>query len=176
MTTGNATKRYETPNHPFQGERIAEEAGLVDRYGLESKEELWRAQSRLRDFRREARRLLGAAQGDVEAANARGEEFVARLRKIGILNENDNITEVLNLDETDVLERRLQTVAYRQGLASTPQQARQFLVHGHVTVDGARVTEPSKFVTVSEEDTIEFDENSVLADELHPARAEGQDE
>src|SRR6056297_1772080 len=98
MTTGNATKRYETPNHPFQGERIAEEAGLVDRYGLESKEELWRAQSRLRDFRREARRLLGAAQGDVDAANERGSEFVARLRKIGILNENDDITEVLNLD------------------------------------------------------------------------------
>ena len=38
MTTGNATKRYETPNHPFQGERIAEEAGLVYRFGLESKE------------------------------------------------------------------------------------------------------------------------------------------
>jgi small subunit ribosomal protein S4 len=175
MTTGNATKRYETPNHPFQGERIAEESGLVDRYGLETKEELWRAQSRLRDFRREARRLLGAAQGDAELAGQMGAEFVARLKKIGILNEGDDISKVLSLDVTDVLERRFQTVAYRQGLASTPQQARQFLVHGHVTVDGARVTEPSKFVTVDEEDSIEFDENSVLADELHPARAEGQE-
>jgi small subunit ribosomal protein S4 len=175
MTTGNATKRYETPNHPYQGERIAEESGLVDRYGLETKEELWRAQSRLRDFRREARRLLGAAQGDAELAGEMGAEFVARLKKIGILNEGDDISKVLSLDVTDVLERRFQTVAYRQGLASTPQQARQFLVHGHVTVDGARVTEPSKFVTVSEEDNIEFDENSVLADELHPARAEGQE-
>jgi small subunit ribosomal protein S4 len=176
MTTGNATKRYETPNHPYQGERIAEESGLVDRYGLETKEELWRAQSRLRDFRREARRLLGAAQGDAELAGEMGAEFVARLKKIGILNEGDDISKVLSLDVTDVLERRFQTVAYRQGLASTPQQARQFLVHGHVTVDGARVTEPSKFVTVDEEDSIEFDENSVLADELHPARAEGQEE
>ena len=175
MTTGNATKRYETPNHPFQGERIAEEAGLVDRYGLETKEELWRAESRLRDFRREARRLLGAAQGDTELAGEMGAEFVARLKKIGILNEADDISQVLSLDTTDVLERRFQTVAYRQGLASTPQQARQFLVHGHITVDGARVTEPSKFVTVDEEDSIEFDETSVLADELHPARAEGQE-
>ncbi len=176
MTTGNATKRYETPNHPYQGERIAEEAGLVDRYGLETKEELWRAQSRLRDFRREARRLLGAAQGDAELAGEMGAEFVARLQKLGILSEGDDISTVLSLDVTDVLERRFQTVAYRQGLASTPQQARQFLVHGHVTIDGARVTEPSKFVTVDEEDSITFDETSVLADELHPARAEGQEE
>jgi small subunit ribosomal protein S4 len=175
MTTGNATKRYETPNHPYQGERIAEEAGLVDRYGLETKEELWRAQSRLRDFRREARRLLGAAQGDAALAGEMGAEFVARLTKLGILNEGDDISKVLSLDVTDVLERRFQTVAYRQGLASTPQQARQFLVHGHVTIDGARVTEPSKFVTVTEEDSIAFDENSVLADDLHPARAEGQE-
>ena len=175
MALGSNTKFYETPNHPFQGERIAEEAGLVDRYGLESKEELWRAQSRLRDFRREARRLLGAAQGDTELAGEMGAEFVARLKKIGILNEADDISEVLTLDETDVLERRLQTVVYRKGLASTPQEARQFLVHGHVTVDGARVTAPSKFVTVAEEDSIEFDENSVLADELHPARADDQE-
>lgn len=175
MTTGKGTKRYETPNHPFQGERIAEEASLVDRYGLRNKEELWRAQSRLRDFRREARRLLGSAQGDAELAGEMGADFVARLKKIGILNEGDDISEVLSLDVTDVLERRLQTVAYRKGLASTPKQARQFLVHGHVTVEGARVTEPSKFVTVDEEDTVSFDETSVLADDLHPARAEGQE-
>jgi small subunit ribosomal protein S4 len=175
MTTGKQTKRYETPNHPFQGERIAEEANLLDRYGLKTKEELWRAQSRLRDFRREARRLLGAAQGDAELAGEMGADFVARLKKIGILNEGDDISAVLSLDETDVLERRLQTVAYRKGLASTPQQARQFLVHGHITVDGARVTEPSTFVSVDEEDTVSFDETSVLADDLHPARAEGQE-
>jgi len=30
-------------------------------------------------------------------------------------------------------------------------------------------------VTVAEEDSIEFDENSVLADELHPARADDQE-
>jgi len=47
-------------------------------------------------------------------------------------------------------------------------------VHGHVTVDGARVTRPSYTVDVDEEDAIEFDETSELADELHPERAEGQ--
>ena len=175
MSTGQNTKRYETPNHPYQGERIAEETGLLSQYGLKNKQELWRAQSQLREFRREARRLLGEAQGDVEAAGAAGADFVARLRRLGILSEEDDISAVLSLDETDLLERRLQTVVYRDGMASTPRQARQFVVHGHVTVDGARVTRPSKKVEVDEEPTIAFDERSPLADDLHPERAEGQE-
>jgi small subunit ribosomal protein S4 len=175
MSTGQNTKRYETPNHPYQGERIAEETGLLSQYGLKNKQELWRAQSQLREFRREARRLLGETQGDVEAAGAAGADFVARLRRLGILSEEDDISAVLSLDETDLLERRLQTVVYRDGMASTPRQARQFVVHGHVTVDGARVTRPSKKVEVDEEPTIAFDERSPLADDLHPERAEGQE-
>ncbi|WP_096389158.1 30S ribosomal protein S4 [Halopenitus persicus] len=175
MTTGNNTKAYETPNHPYQGERIAEEADLVSRYGLKNKEEFWRAQSELRNMRREARRLLGEAQGDVEAAQEAGSEFIARLRRLGILGETDDISAVLSLDVTDLLERRLQTVAYRKGLASSTKQARQFIVHGHVTVDGARVTRPSKKVDTTAEETVAFDETSPLADELHPERADAQE-
>lgn len=175
MTLGQNTKFYETPNHPFQGERIAEEGGLVGRYGLKNKEELWRAQSELRSYRREARKLLGRAQGDAEAATQEGEEFLQSLRRTGILGDQDGLDDILSLDVTDVLERRLQTVAYRKGLASTPKQARQFITHGHVLVDGGRVTIPSYTVTVGEEDTIAFDETSPLADDLHPARAEGQE-
>ncbi len=175
MTTGKNTKFYETPNHPFQGERIAQEADLLGRYGLKNKEELWRAQSQLRSFRREARRLLGNAQGDSDVAEGEGAAFVNRLRRLGILSEDDEISQVLSLDVTDLLERRLQTVAYRKGLGNTPKQARQFIVHGHVTVDGARVTVPSKKVEVTEESSVSFDETSPLADELHPERAEAQE-
>ncbi|WP_134669066.1 30S ribosomal protein S4 [Halorussus marinus] len=174
MALGQNTKSYETPNHPFQGERISEESGLVDRYGLHNKEELWRAQSELRGFRREARDILGQrAQGDVEATE--GSEFVSRLKRLGILDDGDELDDVLLLEVTDVLERRLQTVAYRKGLAQTPQQARQFVVHGHVTVDGQRVQAPSYKVEVAEQDTVAFDENSPLADDLHPARSEGNE-
>jgi small subunit ribosomal protein S4 len=174
MALGNNTKFYETPNHPFQGERIAAEGDLVSRYGLKNKEELWRAQSELRDYRREARRLIGEAQGDTEVAAEAGSEFLARLKRIGVLDEGDSLDSVLSLDETDILERRLQTVAYRKGVGNTPKQARQFISHGHVTVDGARVGEPSSKVDVADEDNIEFDETSPLADDLHPERAEGQ--
>ncbi|MFC6824771.1 30S ribosomal protein S4 [Halopelagius fulvigenes] len=175
MATGNNTKFYETPNHPWQGERIAQESDLLGRYGLKNKEELWRAQSELRDYRREARRLIGDAQGDLDVAEEEGEDFLDRLRRLGILSEDDNINRVLRLDVTDILERRLQTVAYRKGLAQTPQQARQFITHGHVVVGDARVTAPSKKVEAVEEDRVAFDETSPLSDDLHPARAEGQE-
>ena len=175
MTTGQNTTGYETPNHPYQGERIAEESGLIGRYGLESKEELWRAQSELRSIRREARRLIGEAQGDTEVAADAGSEFLAKLRRYGILDEHDTITDVLSLEVTDILERRLQTVVYREGLASTPTQARQFIAHGHITLDGARATTPGRTLEVAEESALSYDETSPLADELHPARAEAQE-
>jgi small subunit ribosomal protein S4 len=175
MALGKNTKFYETPNHPYQGERIAEEGGLLGRYGLKNKEELWRTQSELRSLRREARTLLGKAQGDVESATEEASEFIDRLRRAGILGREDGLDDVLSLEVTDILERRLQTIAYRQGLGNTPKQARQFINHGHVTIDGNRVTIPSYTVYSAEEGTITYDENSPLADELHPARAEGQE-
>jgi small subunit ribosomal protein S4 len=173
MPLGSNTKLYETPNHPFQGERIAAEGDLVGRYGLKNKEELWRAESELRGYRREARRLLGQVATDA-LVQQETQQFLGRLVRNGILDEGDGLDNVLGLDVTDVLERRLQTVAYRKGLANTTQQARQFIVHGHVTVDGARVTRPSYTVEIAEEDSLAFDERSPLADELHPERAEGQ--
>jgi small subunit ribosomal protein S4 len=174
MPLGTNTKSYETPNHPFQGERIAGEHDLVGRYGLENKEELWRAQSELRSMRREARQLLGRTQGDPEAAAERGQEFLTRLKRYGILDEEDGLDDILSLEINDVLERRLQTIVYRNGLANTPAQARQFISHGHVLVGGQRVQIPSYKVEIAEETTIEFDESSPLADELHPERAEDQ--
>ncbi|WP_340099127.1 30S ribosomal protein S4 [Salinibaculum salinum] len=174
MALGSNTKFYETPNHPYQGERIAEESGLLGKYGLKNKEELWRAQSELRNYRREARDLLGQTQGDTEAATVEADEFLTRLQRIGILGEQDALDEVLSLDITDVLERRLQTIVYRKGLANTTQQARQFISHGHITVDGSRVKTPSMKVDVAAEDTVSFDSASPLTDELHPERAEEQ--
>ncbi|MFN2225519.1 MAG: 30S ribosomal protein S4 [Anaerolineae bacterium] len=46
-----------------------------------------------------------------------------------------------------ILERRLDNVVYRLGFARTRPQARQFVNHGHVLVDGRRVTIPSYLVT-----------------------------
>ena len=50
------------------------------------------------------------------------------------------------------LERRLDNVAYRLGFAKTRRQARQLVSHGHVTINGRRMTIPSH--TVATGDTV----------------------
>ncbi len=45
-----------------------------------------------------------------------------------------------------LLERRLDNVVFRMGLARTRPQARQYVTHGHVLVDGRRVNIPSYLV------------------------------
>lgn len=49
-----------------------------------------------------------------------------------------------------MLERRLDNMVYRLGLASTRRQARQLVTHGHITVDGKRVDIPSYLVEVGQ--------------------------
>ena len=49
-----------------------------------------------------------------------------------------------------LLERRLDNVVYRLGLATTRRQARQFVNHGHILVDGKRVDIPSYCVEVGQ--------------------------
>lgn len=44
----------------------------------------------------------------------------------------------------ELLERRLDNVVYRLGLAGTRRQARQFVSHGHVSVNGKRCDIPSR--------------------------------
>lgn len=58
----------------------------------------------------------------------------------------------------DLLERRLDAVVYRMKFAVTPFAARQFVNHGHVTVNGRRVNIPS-FI-VRDGDTIEVKDKS----------------
>lgn len=49
-----------------------------------------------------------------------------------------------------LLERRLDNVVYRMGLATTRAQARQIVNHGHITVDGRKTDIPSFSVQIGE--------------------------
>ncbi len=48
------------------------------------------------------------------------------------------------------LELRLDNVVYRMGLAKTRRMARQIIVHGHILVNGKKVTIPSYSVKVND--------------------------
>ncbi len=49
-----------------------------------------------------------------------------------------------------LLERRLDNVVYRLGLATTRSQARQLVSHGHITVNGRKTNIPSYTVKIGE--------------------------
>ena len=56
------------------------------------------------------------------------------------------------------IERRLDNVVFRLGLAATRREARQLVNHGHFTVNGKKVNIPSYIVSVGDE--IEVKESS----------------
>jgi small subunit ribosomal protein S4 len=56
-----------------------------------------------------------------------------------------------------ILERRLDNVVYRLGFASTRAQARQFITHRHVLVNGRRVDIPSFSVSPGDEISIRME-------------------
>ncbi|MCH7902628.1 hypothetical protein IIC68_02645, partial [archaeon] len=58
---------------------------------------------------------------------------------------------ILSLTIKDVLERRLQTLIYRKKMASSLKQARQFIVHEHISVGDKIIKAPSYLVPLLEE-------------------------
>lgn len=161
-----ARKKYVTPTKPWDRVRLEREAPLVIKYGLRNKRELWRFQNILRKYRRVARDLLAKVNypgREGELAKAKAQQVIKKLYRMGILPENATLDDILNLKVEDFLERRLQTVVYRQGLAKTIKQARQMIVHGHIAVDGRRVTSPSFIVERDMEGKIGYYENSPFA-------------
>ncbi|MCD6571871.1 MAG: 30S ribosomal protein S4 [Thermoplasmata archaeon] len=165
-----ARKKYETPSHPWDKDRIEAENALIKKYGLKNKREIWRAQTMLRKFRAQARSLLGKVTSSDPQVKRETEQLLGRLHRLGILPENATLDDVLALDVESILKRRLQTIVYLKGLASTPFQARQFIVHGHICIDNRRVTAPGYMVLKKEENMIEYHPSSPLTDSTHPAR------
>ncbi len=163
-------RKYDTPSHPWQGERIKEENELLKKYGLKNKKELWKVQSLLRNYRRQGRTILARLRyGDVQAEKEM-KGLLDKLADLGVLPDNATLDDVLALDLERILERRLQTLVYLKGLAYTPKQARQLIVHGHTVVNGRKVTVPGYLVKRNEEMTIVYNPYSPLANDLHPAR------
>jgi len=144
-------KKYLRPSHPWEKERMDVEDKLLRQYGLRRKEEIWRTQTLLRNFRRQARHLLAASGPQAELET---KQLLTRLRRLGLVGEGATLDDVLGLNIENLLERRLQTLIYRKGLALTPQQARQLVLHGHISIAGKQVSVPSYLVPIEDEKMI----------------------
>ena len=140
-------KKYATPRFPWRTDILQEELKLLGQYGLRNKHELWRHKTMLSTFRSTARSLIGKS---AEERRKMEEELLIRLKKLGVLPETAVLDNVLDLTIDDILERRLQTVVFRKGLAKTVHQSRQLITHGHVKINGRKVVYPSYMVSTDE--------------------------
>ena len=139
-------KKFKRPKSPWNMARIKEERKIMREYGLKRNKEMLLAYEILREFRQRARNLI--AEKDKEKEKV----LIEKMFKVGILTKKESsLDDVLALDVRSILDRRLQTLVFRKGFVKTPMQARQLIVHGHISVAGRKTGFPSYLVPVEEE-------------------------
>ncbi len=150
---------------------MEEERKLLEKYGLKNKRELWKAQSILRGFRRQARDLQARLRAGEGQAQRETTLLLDRLVRLGVLTSaSPTNDDVLALSTEDLLRRRLEWIVFTKSFAPTPRGARQVIVHGHVAIGDHRVTRPGYLVRSAEEGQISYSPQSPLASEDHPVR------
>ena len=157
-------KLWKKPKRPLNYDLMMEELKILGTFGLKTKRELWKANTELSRLRLQARSLLALRQEDREQKEP---ILINSLSKIGLVDKNSTLDDVLNLQVADLLSRRLQTIVQRKLYFKTPYQARQAIVHGHIMIGERVVTIPSYTVKIDEEPkirlTVESQFNQMLS-------------
>lgn len=141
-------KIYSRPRKRFDKKTIQEENALINRYGLKTRREVWKADFAIRKMRNIAKKLITASEDEKKS-------FIAKHKTEGFAVET--ISDVLALTKEDYLKRRLQSVVVKKGMATTHKQARQFITHKHVSINGSIINTPSHLTTSEEESSITID-------------------
>ncbi len=146
-------KKYEKPKRIWDLQRIKKDSAFIREYGLKNRRELWKVQTQLSRLRGNVRLLLsGRESNPAEESN-----IISYLLKKGILvGEAPTLENVLDLNENAFMNRRLQTVVFKRGLARTIRQARQLIVHGFIAIDKKKVTRPSYMLDKDEDSKVSY--------------------
>jgi small subunit ribosomal protein S4 len=144
-------KKYSVPRTLWDSDRIKEEGGLLAEYGLKNTKELWIVKEKMRKIRNQARSILGLG----EKGQKELEDIANRITNLGY-TKSRSIEDLLGLEIRAILERRLQTIVLRKGLARSMKQARQLITHGFIAIDGKKVSTPGYLVPVDLEDKISY--------------------
>jgi len=150
-------KKFKKPRHPFQKERLQEELEFIGKYGLRNKREFWRNRTKLgnwRDLARQSRKLPTEKAKEVQST------LIKKLNRLGILGSEAEFEDVLLLNVEDLLKRRLQTLVFERGLATSIYHARQLITHGHINIGHKKIDSPSYIVKRDEEEFIQIAPNS----------------
>lgn len=161
-------KKYDTPAHPWSKAAIEAEAILRKDFGLKKKKEIYISSSFLKKYKDISKRLIAdkTAQGAKE-----GQQMIEKLQRLGLLPAGATLDQVLSLELKDILERRIQSLVCRKGLAKSMNQARQFITHRHVAIGNKEITSPSYVTSLQEEALLSFHGRSALNSSEHPERS-----
>jgi len=159
-------KKYQTPIHPWQKDRLEMESPLVKQYGLKNKKELWKVDSKLKNYKDNAKSLVALEGLQAEKEKT---QLLNKLKSYGILS-SDELDDILGLKLEQLLDRRLQTIVFKKGLARSVKQARQMITHRQIIVNGKKITAPGHLVKLADENSIQFSASSKFNDPNHPER------
>ena len=144
-------KNYNRPRSIWTSDQISSELYIVGSYGLRNKRELWKAQTEVARIRNQARALLALP---IEVRHEKETQLLNYLSRLGLVTNESSLDEVLNLKIEDILERRLQTMVMKKSNLKSPYQARQLVVHGHVSIGNRKINLPGYLVKREEESQI----------------------
>lgn len=162
-------KKYSAPKHPWRSDQLSQELFIIGTYGLRNKRELWKARTELSRIRKQARMLLATPH---EIREKKEKELLSSLSNLGIVDLKSSLDDVLGLTVENLLERRLQTVVWKKGIALSPYQARQMITHGHVMIGDKIVTRPGYIVKRDEYDKVRLSDSSTLKSQAISAQGE----
>ena len=149
--TKNFRRVWKKPKRPLNFDLKMDELKILGTFGLKTKRELWKARTELSRVRNQARSLLALRQ---DVREQKEPILMNSLSKVGYVQSDATLDDVLNLEINDLLARRLQTIVQKKFYFKTPYQARQAVVHGHIMIGDRVVTVPSYKVKVEEESSI----------------------
>ena len=145
-------RRYKKPKRPWDSSRIEQERKTLKEFGLRKKREIWVAEAIVRKFRRRARDLIAIKDENEKKI------LLERVVGLGLIEKGQGLENVLALNVRDVLNRRMQTIVLKKGLADTINHARQKITHGHIYMGDRKMIFPSYVVPVENEKLIKLKE------------------
>merc|ERR1711871_1633639 len=152
----NFSKTSKRRRRSYDKERLDAELKLIGTYGLKNKREIWRIGLVLSKVRAVARQLLTLEERDPQRV-FQGQALMRRMIRYGILDEDkQRLDYVLALKIEDFMERRLQTLVFKRGLAKSIHHARALIRQKHIRVGRQIVDIPSFMVRVESQPHIDF--------------------
>jgi small subunit ribosomal protein S4 len=145
-------KKFDKPKDIWNLARINADNALIKEYGLKNMSELWKVQSELSRIRGNVRLLLSGATGTGNVEQA----LKNRLIKLGVIDKDTPVEKLLELSERSILDRRLESVVHKRGMARSMKQARQLITHGFISINGRKLTVPGYLVNAEEEHKIGY--------------------